>query len=806
MSDQLTNIPAAAEHYRLTYDWKVLTLKPGTKAPEQDGWQQFAQRPWDEIKGAFNVGHNLGVMLGPTSNDLTDIDLDWPEARRLAEEGFFLGSWSFGREGQPPGHYLVTCKDWRKIARLGFTEAEAELLGLRKADKAVVLEMRGNGQTMLPPSIHESGERVVWRYQSATLPETEKDALTARLGLLAFLSVVLRTYPRTSGSRDEICLALSGALLSAGLPPEQADHATKLVAQLAGDEQYGARGKASATNAKRQSGEPCTGLTKLCELLGIAGLEKKLRKWLNAGREETAPEGAIVMADGRLNSVLDQAEAALLSAGTPLYQRGPELVRPAKLDRSEDNGGIKRPRGSTVLMPITPHWLVQAMARSAPWMRYNPITGKLKASDPELGYAAHLLARAGDWHFPVLRGIVNAPTLRQDGSALQSPGYDALSQLIYEPAGIDFPPVPDSPTKDEAVAALAQLAPLFTKFPFVSEAARSVIYAAILTGLIRRTMRHAPLFAIDAPTPGTGKSLLAEVIGIIITGHVPAMFSMGKNEEEFTKQLSVVLRAGDPLVVFDNQSLPIQGDFLCSALTQELVQARILGKSERMLLPSNCLILATGNNLQLAGDVSRRAVICRIDSGEERPDKRQFEFDPRVLAAEHRPQLVVAALTAMRAYIAAGRPAPLAKIGSFEDFNLVREALVWLGHADPAETRAAVFDNDPIRDTITELLREWRKLFGGDPLTMSSLHQLWLTDQAKYGPLISLITDLTGRPIFNARSAGRKLMGLKDRVVGGLVLRRWGDSEQGAAWQVVSTDPNQQQAKQAALNYEGLPQ
>jgi len=55
--------------------------------------------------------------------------------------------------------------------------------------------------------------------------------------------------------------------------------------------------------------------------------------------------------------------------------------------------------------------------------------------------------------------------------------------------------------------------------------------------------------------------------------------------------------AGDPIISIDNCERPITGAFLCSMLTETEVQARILGLSERRLLPNNSLVIANGNNL-----------------------------------------------------------------------------------------------------------------------------------------------------------------------------------------------------------------
>ena len=382
------------------------------------------------------------------------------------------------------------------------------------------------------------------------------------------------------------------------------------------------------------------------------------------------------------------------------------------------------------------------------------------------------LARVGEWKAPVLLGVVSSPTMRRDGSILQIPGYDAASRLLYEPGGVTFPPVPDAASFEEARAALAQLLGPFRDFPFATDADRAVLACAVLTALIRRNLPSAPMFAIDAPTAGSGKSLLSETIGIIATGHKPTMMSQGKSSEEDEKRLSSVLMAGDAVIVIDNCDRPLQGDTLCTALTQEFISARILGRSEMSRMPTNALIVATGNNLEVIGDLGRRTLICRLDTGEERPDQLEYKFDPRKEALEHRPALVVAGLTILRAYLAAGRPANVPPLGSFEDWNLVRQAVIWLGLTDPATTRERIIADDPRKGELSELLQLWETAVGGQPVTLSELHLRFGTNpNSPVGRLVQELTSHTVRGIWNVRSVGRYLAKQKDRVADRRVLR-----------------------------------
>ena len=485
---------------------------------------------------------------------------------------------------------------------------------------------------------------------------------------------------------------------------------------------------------------------------------------------------------GRLAEIVAEGSRALLEAKVPIYQRGAELVYPVRLDRSESEDGVRRDRGATVIHPISSAWLTVALARAAQWRkRGGADPAEDKPTDPQEKHAKAILSQVGNWMFPVLRGIVTAPTLRADGSLLQVPGYDPASRLIFEPGGVKFPPIPEHPTREDAVAALRKLDPLFAGFPFVDENARAVAYSAILSGLVGQVLPAIPLHAFDAPTAGTGKSLLAETVGAIVLGHKPSAMNQGKEPAEDEKRLSTALRAGDRIIWIDNVEKVITGDTLCSILTQEFVLLRILCRSEQVSLPCNVLVMATGNNLQIGGDVTRRSVVCRLDSKDERPDQRQFDFNPREVAAERRIELVVAGLTALRAYVVAGRPMRLSTVGSFERWSeWVRETLVWCGYGDPDATRTAVLADDPKKAELVEVLETWFTAWGHDEVTVKQARQSQELEAA--------LIDAIGRPPLGSKSVGWWLKRHMDRLVGGLVLRRRGTSSGSARWCVESLD------------------
>lgn len=500
-----------------------------------------------------------------------------------------------------------------------------------------------------------------------------------------------------------------------------------------------------------------------------------------AGDEPVRP--LIRIAGGEIAAIVDKAEEALLAARLDLYQRGPMIVRPGRVRVTISDG---REISGLRAIPVEQHALAEAMTQAATWEKFDARSGAWMPIDAPTKAANTYLQRAGRWRLPVLTGIVNAPTLRPDGSLLTNPGYDAITGLLLDPCGVSFPAISQAPTREDAVEALEVINQVLAAFPFVEEASRSVALSGILTACIRRSLRTAPLHAYTAPAAGTGKSKLVDIASMIATGREAGVISQGKSEEEFEKRLGALLLASEGVIAVDNCEAPLGGEFLCSMLTQQVVRARILGKSEVPELPSNALITATGNNLRLLGDVTRRAVLCRLDARVERPELRSFDFEPVDLAKQERGRLVGAALTILRAYHVAGRPDCPEALGSFEEWSdWVRGALIWLGAADPVGTMEAARESDPRLDELTAVLGAWNAIIGSRDVTVREIIDCATRQSAAHMSLPA------GRPDFahpdfreallavagsggaiNGKSLGKWLAANEGRIVDGLRVAR----------------------------------
>jgi len=136
----------------------------------------------------------------------------------------------------------------------------------------------------------------------------------------------------------------------------------------------------------------------------------------------------------------------------------------------------------------------------------------------------------------------------------------------------------------------------------------------------------------------------------------------------------------------------------------------VLGFSKLVTVPNIALYFATGNNLTLLGDVTRRGIVGRLDAAIERPELREFTSeDPVETLKRERPKYAAACLTILQAYIAAGAPQQTRPLGGFQDWSrLVRDALVWLGEADPVETMERTRSEDPRHAALASILSQWR--------------------------------------------------------------------------------------------------
>ena len=508
----------------------------------------------------------------------------------------------------------------------------------------------------------------------------------------------------------------------------------------------------------------------------------------SAGEVRVISGCVIAIRAGELPRMATEGEQALIAAGSPIYARGGSLVRPVVEEVEAAKG---RKTKIARLCPVSVTTLCDHLARVATWVRYNARKRDMVIADVPSDVSATILARDGEWKLPKLAGVITTPTLRPDGTILSAAGYDAATQLLVmgPPA---LPVIPDAPTKAQAAQALALLDDLLSEFPFVDDASRSVALSALITPVVRGAMSVVPLHAIRAPVPGSGKSYIIDVASVISTGDRAPVIAAGRNEEETEKRLVSALLGAQPIVSIDNVNGELGGDMLCQMIERPLVDVRILGQSKLVRIESRATCFATGNNIRLVGDMTRRVVLCSLDPDMERPELRTFKGDPVAKVSASRGQYIAAVLTVVRAYVVAGYPGQLPALASFEDWSrLVRSALVWLGHTDPLDTMSKARGDDPVTSGLSALFDHWYRAADGRARTVGQLKEL-ASEKDAFGNLIrtdfaeALLSVAEGRAgDINSIKLGKYLASYEGRIVDGLKLTsdQDGHSKQ-KAWKV----------------------
>jgi putative DNA primase/helicase len=414
---------------------------------------------------------------------------------------------------------------------------------------------------------------------------------------------------------------------------------------------------------------------------------------------------------GRIASMVDQAQTALLDSDLPIFVRGKMLVEPITAERQAAHD---RTTSVTVFAPLVEKKLAYLLNKhAAVFQRHDQRRKAWVEIDPPENVTVALLTLL-TWQFPEVVGIIDAPTMRPDGSIVARFGYDPNTRLWCN-SHIELPKIADKPSRAEAKQALRLLTEMLSGFPFVSTVDRAVVLAAILSAVLRGAFDVVPLFAILAHDAGTGKSFLVDLISTIVTGRPCPVFTGSKSVEEMEKRLGTLLLEGAFMTSLDNMACDIKGALLAQMVTQICIKTRILGKSEMPECEWRGMLFATGNNIRVVDDMIRRTLTCNLDAKVERPERRKFDFDPIQRVLKDRAAYIAAAITIARAYMAADQPraTDMTPLAGFDAWSrMVREPLLWLGEDDPVASMETARASDPERVAARELVSRWRTCIG----------------------------------------------------------------------------------------------
>lgn len=454
-----------------------------------------------------------------------------------------------------------------------------------------------------------------------------------------------------------------------------------------------------------------------------------IARYRGAAREDAGPTDSeqreIIVTDRHMQDITAESLPELVAYNNPprIFVKAGYLVQIAV-----DEKGITR------IELLSESALKSSLSRCARYMRVANEEGDLAATDAPGKVVKDVMALP-NWPgvLPIV-GLISSPVVRPDGSIIDQPGHDAATGLFYTGTVGMALAVPDSPTQDDAVKAASYIvSEVFGDFPFREQASRANTLAALLTTLTLPLIGgNIPLGLFDKPQAGTGASLLTEIIAELVTGEKANMQTAPDNDEEWRKAITSVLIQGPQIVVIDNVTTALKSSKLSQMLTARTWSDRMLGQTKMLNLPQTAAWFATGNNIQLGGDIARRAYWIRVDALLARPWLREEFRHHDILAwvEEHRSELLSLLLTMVRAWIVAGKPKGIApKIGSFVKWSeVIGGILTYAGVEGFLGNAAELYDSADQDIAQWDLfLFEWQKLHRDDKITAAQL-KIELTD------------------------------------------------------------------------------
>ena len=411
-------------------------------------------------------------------------------------------------------------------------------------------------------------------------------------------------------------------------------------------------------------------LTKFGSLIRMSKLESailKERRLLHQSARAAAAssgDGRQINVTGRELPAISVESIRALDAGNEpptLFVRSGQLVYVGVDER-------KRPS----IVTVTRANLRGRLGRAARHTRTG-VTGLESGALPMIEVVDDIMSLpASEWPFPALDVVVEVPTILSDGSLLDTPGYEPSNRILYEP-NLQIDQIPEAPTTDDVDAAVALIEEAVGEFPWTDAASRANFFGLLLTPIVRLAIGDGvPLAIIDAPQAGTGKSLLADVFGMIITGRETTKQAFPRDETEAHKTILSTLLAGHSIVCFDNFDGMLLSPTLELALTTREFEGRILGTSGNMTAHNVATWLITGNNIKPGGALPRRCYHIRIDAQSDRPFLgRKFQHDPLLdWVRQNRGALLRSLIVMARAWFVAGKPAGTDNpLGSFREWH-----------------------------------------------------------------------------------------------------------------------------------------
>jgi P4 family phage/plasmid primase-like protien len=285
----------------LANKWKPIRLNGDTKRPVDERWPERWVSEEDLIAW-HRRGGGIGIQVGPVSEHIACVDLDTPEARRLAPH-FLPDTLKAGKEAEDlASHWVVRSEG---ISYLKIADGASEVISLKASGRAN--DYAGH-QFCVAPSMHATKGAYRWMpdFDPSRVRDMGPEALVEAVRRLGVAALILKYLPKDG--RHEYSKAIAGTLLRRGYDAEGLAEIMEMVWTEARAPRDGVKNAAKNVfdTAERILDEKSvTGKTRLNEI--VAGLGDSLVA--AAGLKQRTDVGVEDGQDGRPQQ-LDDLELA----------------------------------------------------------------------------------------------------------------------------------------------------------------------------------------------------------------------------------------------------------------------------------------------------------------------------------------------------------------------------------------------------------------------------------------------------------------------------------------------------------------
>lgn len=225
--------------------------------------------PADATWNSSNLG--IGVVCGPQASGPVDIDLDCDEALFFAPRFLPKTLAVYGRASKLKSHLLY---------RVNVGELPKQAF-LDPKDRNTIIEIRADGghQSVLPGSVHPSGELVEWSsHLFPDVPSVDADELVKAVRKVAVATLIVR-HLWIEGSRNEIVKHLAGMFYNLEWTLDDARSVVEAVTDYTGDDDRTRRLTVESTYRKAEAGAKVTGATTLRRELNDDRVVDRILEW-----------------------------------------------------------------------------------------------------------------------------------------------------------------------------------------------------------------------------------------------------------------------------------------------------------------------------------------------------------------------------------------------------------------------------------------------------------------------------------------------------------------------------------------------